>query len=51
MNKTISVEELYDMSYKLINQKANSNSFIQGISGIAGFPATLAIDGLVMFTL
>lgn len=46
----ISQEQLYDMSYTLINKKANSNSFIQGVSGIAGFPTTIAVDGIVIFS-
>ncbi len=50
MIKKITQEQLYDMSYKIINKKANTNSFVQGLSGIAGFPATLAVDGLVIFT-
>lgn len=43
-------EKVFDMVYKAVNAKANSNAFIQGISGIAGFPATLAVDGLVILT-
>lgn len=50
MNTPISQEQLYDMSYTLINKKSNSNSFIQGISGIAGFPTTIAVDGAVIFS-
>lgn len=50
MNTSISQEQLYDMSYTLIKKKANSNSFIQGISGIAGFPTTIAVDGIVIFS-
>lgn len=42
--KTDNREGVFDVVYKMINNKANSNAFIQGISGIAGFPATIAID-------
>lgn len=37
-------------AYKLIETKANSNSFIQGVSGLFGFPYTLIADGAVIFT-
>lgn len=50
MNKPINQEQLFDMSYKIINKKANTNSLIQGVSGIAGFPATIAVDGIVIFS-
>ena len=43
-------EGVFDVVYKMINSKANSNAFIQGISGIAGFPATIAVDAAVLFT-
>jgi len=43
-------EGTFSVVYKLINSKANSNAFIQGVSGIAGFPATVAVDGIVIFT-
>lgn len=43
-------EHLFEQAYSKITGKANSNAFLQGISGIAGFPATLAIDGVVIFT-
>ncbi len=33
-----------DTCYKLINDRANSNSFMQGASGILGFIATTAVD-------
>lgn len=50
-NKTIDNREgVFDVVYKMINSKANSNAFIQGISGIAGFPATIAVDAAVLFT-
>lgn len=41
---------VFDVIYKMINSKANSNAFIQGITGITGFPSTLVVDGIVIFT-
>ena len=41
-------EKVFDMVYNAV--KANSNAFIQGISGIAVFPTTLAVDVLVIIT-
>ena len=38
------------MVYKKVSQKAASNTFIQSISGIVGFPATILVDGLVILT-
>jgi len=38
-------------SYKLIDSKAKSNSVIQGISGIAGFPFNLGVDIAVIPTI
>ncbi len=49
-NFNISEESAFDMAYKAIKSKANSNAFIQGVSGIAGFPSTLVVDGIVIFT-
>lgn len=43
-------EKIFDTVYKTIENTANSNSFIQAISGLAGFPTTIAIDGVVIFT-
>lgn len=50
MKEKSSQEVIFKAAYNLINKKANSNSFIQGVSGIAGFPTTLAIDGIVIFS-
>ena len=36
--------------YKLIEEKANSNTLIQGLTGLVGFPFTLIADGAVVFT-
>ena len=36
--------------YKMIHSRASSNAFIQGVSGIGGFPSTLAIDAVVLLT-
>ncbi len=36
--------------YKLIEEKANSNSLIQGLTGLVGFPFTLIADGATVFT-
>lgn len=41
---------IYDIVYKTIKSKANSNAFIQSISGMVGFPSTLVVDGVVIFT-
>jgi len=43
-------EKVFEMVYRAVNKKATSNTFIQSISGIVGFPATLFVDGLVIFT-
>lgn len=48
--RIIKEQAVFDMVYKMISSKANSNAFIQGISGIAGFPSTLAVDGMVILT-
>lgn len=37
-------------AYDIIEGKANSNSLIQGVSGVLGFPFTLMADGAVIFT-
>ncbi len=37
-------------AYKLIEEKANSNTLIQGLTGLVGFPLTLIADGAVVFT-
>ncbi len=37
-------------AYDLINDYANSNVGLQGISGLVGFPLTVAVDGAVIFT-
>lgn len=36
--------------YNLIQSKATSNQFVQGLSGLAGFPFTLLADAGVIFT-
>ncbi|MBQ3845828.1 MAG: hypothetical protein II817_12800 [Bacteroidales bacterium] len=36
--------------YTLIQGKASSNEFLQGLSGILGFPFTLMVDASVIFT-
>ena len=43
-------EAVFDIVYKMIKTKANSNAFIQAVSGVVGFPSTLAVDGLVILT-
>jgi hypothetical protein len=35
-------------AYDLIEAKASSNAFIQGLSGVAGFPFTIAVDAGVV---
>lgn len=43
-------QEMVSASYKIIDGKANSNSIIQGITGLVGFPYTMIADGAVIFT-
>lgn len=52
MGETVRTKEsgIFDLAYKMINGKANSNAFIQGVTGITGFPSTLVVDGIVIFT-
>ena len=42
--------EFIGKAYTLIESKASSNVLIQGVSGLLGFPWTLAVDGAVIFT-
>ncbi len=42
--------DLIKSAYNTIDMKANSNSFVQGISGLFGFPFTLIADGATIFT-
>lgn len=37
-------------TYSIIQEKASSNTFIQALTGIVGFPFNLIGDGAVMFT-
>jgi uncharacterized protein (DUF697 family) len=37
-------------AYTLIDNKAGSNTLIQGLTGLVGFPFTLIADGAVIFT-
>ena len=52
MNDSAKIRDnaIFDMTYKLIKSKANSNAFIQGVTGIIGFPSTLVVDGIAIFT-
>ena len=43
-------EAIFKVIYRMINGKANSNAFIQGVTGITGFPSTLVVDGIVILT-
>ena len=43
-------EYVFDAAYRSIRSKAASNAFIQGVTGIAGFPSNLIVDGVVIFT-
>ena len=43
-------EYLAESAYKVINKKATSNAFIQGVTGIWGFPFNIAVDGVTLFT-
>ena len=49
-NFNISEDAVFDTVYKMIKNKSNSNTFIQGIIGFIGFPSTLIVDGVVIFT-
>lgn len=46
----ISNASVFDIAYKTIKNKANSNAFIQGVTGITGFPSNLVVDGIAIFT-
>ena len=50
MSIQLSGDAVFDVVYKIINRKANSNAFIQGVTGIAGFPATVAADCVALLT-
>lgn len=43
-------EAILKSIYKMIKGKANSNAFIQGVTGITGFPSNLVVDGIAIFT-
>ncbi len=43
-------EQFASAVYKLIEEKANSNTLIQGLTGLVGFPFTLIADGATVFT-
>lgn len=43
-------QDLAKKAYMIINDTANSNAVIQGLSGIAGFPFTLIADAATVFT-
>lgn len=38
------------IAYNYIRSKANSNAFIQGVSGFAGFPWNILADGATLFS-
>ncbi len=44
------MEKIEDVIYQYINKKATSNIFLQGISGLLGWPWTAAVDVGVLFT-
>lgn len=48
--KILKQEGIFDVIYEMINAKANSNAFLQGVTGIVGFPATIAVDAAVVVT-
>lgn len=50
MDEVKSKENVFNLVYKIINGKANSNVFLQGISGAFGFPVTVAVDSVVILT-
>lgn len=43
-------EDLAKKAYAIINSTANSNSVVQGLSGLAGFPFTLIADVATLYT-
>lgn len=49
-NLNISEETIFNIAYKTIKSKANSNAFLQGVTGITGFPSNLVVDGIAIFT-
>lgn len=46
----MNTKDLTLQSYNIINDTANSNVVIQGLSGVIGFPATIIADGATIFT-
>lgn len=46
----LSNKDLALQSYNIINSTANSNVAVQGLSGIFGFPTTIIVDGVTVFT-
>ncbi len=50
MSQEINISNFAAKTYRIIDGKANSNSLIQGIIGLGGFPYTLLTDGAVVFT-
>lgn len=44
------MERNSQLVYDLIQKKATSNEFLQGVSGFFGFPVTLVVDAGVVFT-
>lgn len=45
-----STKDLTLQSYNIINSTANSNVVLQGLSGLFGFPTTIIVDGVTIFT-
>ena len=43
-------QDLAKKAYMIINDTANSNAVIQGLSGMVGFPFTLIADAATVFT-
>ncbi|MDR1215409.1 MAG: hypothetical protein LBK25_01880 [Treponema sp.] len=43
-------KQLARSAYAIIRDTAGSNSFIQALTGFAGFPFNLIVDGVVLFT-
>lgn len=50
MNAEMDLKRFAASVYRIIEEKADSNSLIQGLTGIVGFPLTLIADGAVVFT-
>lgn len=49
-NMHMGKEIIYDVAYKMISKKANSNAIFQGISGLGGIAGRVVADAAVLLT-